>query len=133
MRRLALVLALVSCAHSAPEPEAEAAPVESRNLQLSADVTAPVRESCRSKGPRLAARDRPIGKIIVDYQVTAEGRVRDVAVQGEATERAISAVRRYLEGCRYTPATRNGQPVAVQWKGELSFRDTIRNSVPKPR
>lgn len=121
MHRLPLFLALFSCAHAAPEPEVEAAPVESNNLHLSADVTAPVRQGCTLKGPRLAARDRLTGSIVVNYQVSAEGKVSDVAVQGDATDRAVRAVRRYLESCRYAPATQDGKPVAVQWKGELSF------------
>jgi hypothetical protein len=121
MRRASLLMALVACAHEplAPESEMEAQPVESR-VQLADDVTPPVRKSCRSKGPKLAARDR-VGSIAVDYQVTAEGTVSDVAVQGDASEGAIRAIRRYLESCKYVPAARAGKPIAVKWKGELSF------------
>lgn len=127
MRRLVLLLSLLACAHAAPETiETKAEPVESGNLQLAADVTPPVRQSCRSKGPRLAARDRPNGSVVVDYQVSAEGKVSDVAVQGDATEGAIRAVRRYLESCSYAPARQNGRPIAVHWKGELSFGDPTR-------
>ena len=133
MRCLAALFLACACAHAAPPPEVhvEAAPGESRKpraletrppiLNLSDDTTAPVRKSCRLKGPRLAARDRLGASVIVNYRVSAEGSVSDVAVQGDATEGAIRAVRRYLESCRYTPATQNGKPVAAQWKGELSF------------
>jgi outer membrane biosynthesis protein TonB len=124
MRRALFLIALFACAHAAPAPEAETetAPVEGkRNLTFSDDVTPPVRKGCRSKGPRLAERDRLSGSIVVDYQVTAEGKVSDVAVQGDASEGAIRAVRRYLESCKYAPATRAGKPIAVKWKGELSF------------
>lgn len=112
---------LVACAHAPPEAETEAQPVESQKLQLSDDVTAPVRKSCRFKGPRLGSRDRISGSIVVDYQVGADGKVSDVAVQGDANDGAVRAVRRYLESCKYAPAVQNGKPVAVKWKGELSF------------
>lgn len=124
MRRLALLLCAAACAHAlpaSPEAEAEAAPVETRNVQLAQDVTPPVRQGCKSKGPRLAARDRISGSMIVNYQVGKDGKVSDVAVQGDATDGAIRAVRRYLESCRYAPATQDRRPVAVQWKGELTF------------
>jgi outer membrane biosynthesis protein TonB len=127
MRRALAFAVLLGCAHAQPPPEAEteAAPVEGKgNLQLADDVTPPVRKSCRSKGPRLAARDRPSGSMIVDYLVTAEGKVSDVAVEGNASESAVRAVRRYLESCRYAPATRAGKPIAVKWKGELTFPET---------
>jgi outer membrane biosynthesis protein TonB len=107
-------------------------PIEGNGiLQLADDVTPPVRKGCRSKGPRLAARDR-IGSIVVDYQVTAEGKVSDVAVQGDASESAVRAVRRYLESCKYAPAIRAGKPIAVKWKGELNFGDKP-NSAPASR
>jgi len=113
VRCLAALSLACACAHAAlpPEVHLEAAPVESKKpqpivppppLALSDDTTAPVRQSCRLKGPRLAARDRLSGSVI-------------------ATEGAIRAVRRYLESCRYKPALQNGKPVAAQWKGELSF------------
>jgi len=69
---------------------------------------------------------------VVDYQVTAEGKVSDVAVQGDASESAVRAVRRYLESCKYAPATRAGKPIAVKWKGELKFGDKP-NSAPASR
>ena len=134
MRRASLAIALIACAHAAPAPEAETemAAVEGKGkVELADDVTPPVRKGCRSKGPRLAARDR-IGSIVVDYQVTAEGKVSDVAVQGDASESAVRAVRRYLESCKYAPATRAGKPIAVKWKGELKFGDKP-NSAPASR
>ena len=124
MYRLALLLLLTACAHAPPEAEVEAPPLESKNLQVSEDVTPPVRKSCRLKGPRLAARDRTSGSMVVNYQVGKDGKVSAVEVEGDATANAIKAVRRYLESCLYDPATRNGTPVAVQWKGELSFPAT---------
>jgi hypothetical protein len=134
MRRLVLLALALGCAHaaSAPEVEVEARPVESRNLQLSDGVTQPVRKSCRLKGPPLTSSDRISGSIAVDYQVGADGRVSGVAVKGDATQGAVRAVRRYLESCRYAPATQNGKPVAVRWKGELRFGDTV-DSLPASR
>jgi outer membrane biosynthesis protein TonB len=131
MRRLVLLALVLGCAHAAPAPaEVEVPLAESRNLQFSDGVTAPVRKSCRLKGPPLASGDRISGSVAVDYKVGADGRVSAVAVKGDATEGAVRAVRRYLESCRYAPATQNGKPVAVRWKGELRFGDAI-NSVPR--
>ena len=123
MKRLLLALLVFGGAHAPPpEPEAEAPPVEqAKPFEMSADVTPPRRKGCRLKGPRLAAKDRPSGSVVVNYQVSAEGKVSDVAVEGDANARAIKAVRRYLESCTYAPATRAGAPVAVRWKGELAF------------
>lgn len=119
-----MLVLIAGCAHAPPsaaETEAEATPIEGGKLQLGEDGTPPSRKSCRLKGPRLSERDRPNGKLVVDYQVSVDGKVSDVAVEGDATERAIKAVRRYLESCTYAPATKGGKPVAVRWKGELSF------------
>ncbi len=145
MRCLAALSLACACAHAAAPPavQVEAAPAGSKKplpkatpppaLNLSDDTTAPVRQSCRLKGPRLSSRDRLGGSVIVNYRVSAEGSVSEVAVQGDATAGAIRAVKRYLESCRYKPATQNGKPVAAQWKGELSFGDTLRNPATKAR
>ena len=123
MRRALAVGLLLGCAHApVPEAETETAPIEGKStLQLSDDTTPPVRKSCRSRGPRLAASDRLSGSIIVDFQVGADGKVSGVSVEGDASDGAVRALRRYLESCRYAPATRGGKPVAVPWKGELNF------------
>ncbi len=123
MRAPLAAVVLFACAHvPPPEAETETPAVEKRgSVQLSDDVTPPVRKSCRSKGPRFAAGDQISGIIVVDYQVGADGKVSKVAVEGDASAGAVRAVRRYLESCRYAPAMRGGKPVAVQWKGELNF------------
>jgi hypothetical protein len=123
VRRLALTLLLAcACAHAPPaEPEAETAPVEKHTVELSDDVTPPVRKSCRGRGPRLGDRDRIAGTIAVDYLVGADGKVSDVNVSGDANAGGARAVRRFLEGCRYTPAMRAGKPVEIRWRGELTF------------
>ena len=54
-------------------------------------------------------------------KITEEGKVRDVTVSGDATAGAVKAIRAFLATCSYQPATQNGKPVAVKWKGELRF------------
>jgi len=48
-----------------------------------------------------------------DFQVDARGKVRDVHIQG-ASGAAAKALRRHLESCEYSPATRDGRAVATR-------------------
>jgi len=48
-----------------------------------------------------------------DFQVDARGRVRDVNIQG-ASGATAKALRRHLESCEYSPATRDGHAVATR-------------------
>jgi hypothetical protein len=53
------------------------------------------------------------GDVSADFQVDARGRVRDVHVQGAKGSYA-KALRRHLESCEYSPALRDGRPVATR-------------------
>jgi putative hemolysin len=119
MRWVAL-LALVACAHVEPEP-AEVAVAREQPATFAEGTTPPVRKSCRSKGPRLKEKDRASGRLVLDYVIGEDGKVRDVSVSGDATAGAVKAIRNFLATCTYEPATQDGKPVAVKWKGELSF------------
>ena len=124
--RWILLLALAGCAHSEPEPEAQLA--KEQPATFAEGTTPPVRKSCRSKGPKLGARDRANGRLVLDYLIGEDGKVRDVAVKGDASSGAVRAIQRFLGGCTYTPAMQDGKPVAVKWKGELNF-----TTAPAPR
>jgi len=62
------------------------------------------------------------GTVVVSLIVTADGRVRDVQVIKSLTpdldRKAIEAFRKW----KFNPATKDGQPVAVQIKAEASFK-----------
>ena len=51
------------------------------------------------------------GDMAAEFQVDARGKVRDVRVQG-ATGAGARALRKHLESCEYSPATRAGRPIA---------------------
>jgi hypothetical protein len=111
---------LLACAHAAPEPQADANVAE-QPATFAEGTTAPVRKKCRKGGPRLGEKDRASGRLLLEYLVTEEGKVKDVTVAGDVSAGAIKAIRAYLATCTYEPALREGKPVAVKWKGELTF------------
>src|SRR5207302_6899507 len=111
-----------ACAHEQPVPAGEEAELAKEQPATFAEGTAPpVRRKCRKGGPRLGDRDRASGRLVLDYVITEEGKVKDVSVTGDATAGAVKAIRAFLASCSYQPATQNGKPVAVKWKGELTF------------
>jgi hypothetical protein len=123
VRRFALILAaLLACAHAPPPPETAAdEPAERGRLDLADGQTPPVRKSCRRRGPKLPEGETVSGAIEASYLVGADGKVADVTVTGKASAAALKAIKSYIAGCTYAPATRDGKPVAVRWQGELNF------------
>lgn len=117
MRRLLLVSFLVACAH-APEAEPQLA---GEPAHFGEGTTPPVRKKCRKSGPELSGNDRASGRLILDYLVTQDGKVKDVTVKGDASAGAVRAIRSFLASCTYRPALQDGKPVAMRWKGELDF------------
>jgi len=69
-----------------------------------------------------ARRAKVNGIVIVSLIVTPEGNARDVQVIQSLTpdldKKAVEAVSKW----KFKPATKDGQPVAVQIKAEASFR-----------
>jgi len=121
MRRLVLFSLLLSCAH-APAAEVQA---PSRKTPVRAEVgenqTDPVRKSCKGSGPVIPEGETVAGVVRAAYLVGADGKVSEVTVSGKATAGAIKAIQRFIAGCAYAPALREGKPVAVRWRGELDF------------
>lgn len=69
--------------------------------------------TCAIEPPTGSARGGAAGDVSADFQVDARGRVRDVHVQGAKGNHA-KALRRHLESCEYSPALRDGRPVATR-------------------
>ena len=128
MRRFALVSLVLSCAHG-PAAVVEAPP---RRTPVRAEVgenqTDPVRKSCKASGPAIPEGETVTGVVRAVYLVGADGKVSEVTVSGKATSGAVKAIQRFIAGCTYAPALRDGKPVAVRWRGELDF-----TRVPAPR
>jgi outer membrane biosynthesis protein TonB len=122
MRRLVTLLVLASaCAHAPPAEDSEVAAVETHRAEAAEGQTAPVRKSCRGRGPRLPQGETISGVIRATYLVGADGRVSEVKVTGPASAAALKAIQRYVASCTYKPALREGKPVAVRWRGDLDF------------
>jgi len=60
-------------------------------------------------------------KTAVRFTIGADGKVTDVTVTGRASPAALKAIQRFIAGCVYAPALRDGKPVTVRWRGELDF------------
>jgi hypothetical protein len=129
LRVVFLLLFVVACAHEQPAPD-EAQLAAEQPATFAEGTVPPVRKKCRRGGPRIAAGERASGRIVLDYLITEEGKVRDVTVTGDASAGAVKAIRAFVATCSYQPATRDGKAVAVKWKGELSFPVT---TAPAPR
>jgi hypothetical protein len=120
---LALAVLLLACAHAPAPQEVEVAAVETR-AEAGEDQTAPVRKSCKGRGPRIPEGETVTGLVRAIYVVGADGKVSDVSVTGKASAGALKAIQRYIASCTYAPALRDGKPVAVRWRGELNFPGT---------
>ena len=105
MRRfvLAASCAVVCCARE-PRPEVKPGKLVPAQL-VGCGVDAP------DGKPRPGALAEP--EMSADFQVDARGKVRDVHVQGAAGAPA-RALRRHLESCEYSPATKDGHPIATR-------------------
>ena len=90
-------------------------------IESGENQSAPVRRFCKASAPQLPAGENIEGAVQAAYLIGADGKVSDVAVSGKASAAALKAVRRYIAGCLYKPAMRDGKPVAVRWRGELNF------------
>ena len=99
MRRLVLATLLLASACAR-----DALPEQKPGKLLPAQLVGCAIDAPSSKaGPDLSA----------DFQVDARGKVRDVHIQGAAGATA-RALRRHLESCEYSPATKDGRPIATR-------------------
>ena len=103
MRRAALAMLLLAAA-CAREARPDAAPGKVVPAQLVA---------CAVESPSATAASAPGGDVSADFQVDTRGKVRDVRLQGAKGPYA-KALRRHLESCEYSPATRDGRPIATR-------------------
>lgn len=120
-RQAALILALFAgCAHAPAEVDMAGveAPVRA---EAGENQTAPVRKSCKARGPRIPEGESATGVVKAAYLIGADGQVREVSVTGKASAGALKAIQRFIAGCTYAPARRDGKPVAVRWRGDLDF------------
>jgi hypothetical protein len=100
----------------------EVAPVETFRAESGENQTPPVRKACRGKGPRIPEGESVSGTVTAVYRIGTDGKVTDVKLSGgHASPGAVKAIARYIASCTYKPAMRDGKPVAVHWRGDLSF------------
>ena len=100
-------------------------PAPSRKAPIRAEVgenqVDPVRKSCKGSGPVIPEGETASGVLRAAYLVGVDGKVSEVTVSGKATAGAVKAIQRFVAGCTYAPALRDGKPVAVRWRGEFDF------------
>jgi hypothetical protein len=117
-----VLVGLMACAHAPAGRETE---VARRDTPLRAEAgenqSDPVRKSCKGNGPRIPEGETVNGIVRAVYLVGADGKVTDVTVTGKASSAALKAIQRFIAGCVYAPALRDGKPVTVRWRGELDF------------
>lgn len=121
LRGIVLFALVAACAHAPVEEGTELAAVETVRAEGGEGQTPPVRKSCRGKGPRIPDGESVTGTVTAVYLVGKDGKVSDVKITGRASAGALKAIQRYIASCTYKPAMRDGQPVAVHWRGDLSF------------
>ena len=77
-RRFLLAVLLCACAHEQLVPE-EAELAKEQPATFAEGTVPPVRKRCRKGGPRLGERDRASGRLVLDYVITEEGKVKDIS------------------------------------------------------
>ena len=119
---LLILAGLMACAHAPGGGETE---VATRDTPIRAEAgenqSDPVRRSCKGSGPRIPEGETVSGIVRAAYLVGADGKVSEVTVTGKASPVALKAIQRFIAGCVYAPALREGKPVTVRWRGELDF------------
>jgi len=119
---LLILAGLTACAHAPAGGEIE---VATRDTPIRAEAgenqSDPVRKSCKGRGPNIPEGETVSGIVRAAYLVGADGKVSDVTVTGKASPAALKAIQRFIAGCVYAPALRDGKPVTVRWRGELDF------------
>jgi len=74
--------------------------------------------------PSLAAANRTQGSVTMSFKVTAQGTVSDTAVaQSSGNAELDSATLMCAKGWLYKPATKDGKPVEVSWKAQISWAE----------
>jgi hypothetical protein len=114
-------VAAIGCAH-APAPVAETPTRKApARVEVGENQTDPVRKSCKASAPVIPEGETVSGIVRAVYLVGADGKVSEVTISGKATAGAVKAIQRFVAGCTYAPALRDGKPVAVRWRGELDY------------
>ena len=76
--------------------------------------------------PRFAVETETSGAVVARFEVGADGQVRDVTLDGESSSLTETSLRqatlRAVAASRWSPATRDGQPVAMRTTLPIRFR-----------
>ncbi|MFL5290276.1 MAG: energy transducer TonB [Myxococcales bacterium] len=92
-------------------------PVSRQVPMLRAGMTRPAVSSCATGHPVMPQEAREAlegGVVLVQYVVEADGRASDIELKAPGPVHFYRAVRNWLAGCRFEPATDAGRAVAVR-------------------
>lgn len=92
-------------------------PVSRQVPMLQAGMTRPAVSSCATGHPVMPQEAREAlegGVVLVQYVVEADGRASDIELKAPGPVHFYRAVRNWLAGCRFEPATDAGRAVAVR-------------------
>ena len=84
---------------------------------LQAGMTRPSVTACAGPHPRMPqeAREKALGgTVVVQYVVETDGSISDIELKAPGPVVFYRAVREWLSGCRFEPATDAGRIVAVR-------------------
>jgi TonB family protein len=84
---------------------------------LQAGMMRPAVKACADPHPRMPqeARDKMIaGTVVVQYVVDTDGSIDDIELKAPGPVAFFRAVREWLSGCRFDPATEAGHAIAVR-------------------
>jgi len=92
---------------------------------LQAGMTRPAVKACADPRPRMPqeARDKMAGgTVVVKYVVEKDGSIGDIELKAPGPVLFFRAVRDYLSGCRFEPATDASGAVAVRIVQPFTFK-----------
>jgi len=89
---------------------------------LQAGMTRPTVAACRVASPRLPRESLLGGTVLVQYVVETDGQVSDIQLKALGPVAYFRAVRDWLSGCRFQPATEEGRAVAVRMVQPFVFQ-----------
>ena len=106
---------------------------ENQNYRVGGDVAAPkLLNRVEPSYPQAARKARIDGVVVLEATLTASGDVTDIAVLKSVHPLLDAAAVRAVRQWRYSPATKNGNPVSVYLTVTMTFNLGLPSPKPRP-